>query len=57
MLQCRLLHLSPKYISTEDVSEEYKAHEKEILIGSRSRTILRWLVSLRRLSKVQLVVV
>ena len=23
--------LSPKYISTEDVSEEYKAHEKEIL--------------------------
>ena len=31
MLQCRLLHLSPKYISTEDVSEEYKAHEKEIL--------------------------
>ena len=23
--------LSPKYVSTEDVSEEYKAHEKEIL--------------------------
>ena len=25
--------LSPKYVSTEDVSEEYKAHEKEILMA------------------------
>ena len=25
--------LSPKYVSTDDVSEEYKAHEKEILMA------------------------
>ncbi len=25
--------LSPKYVSTADVSEEYKAHEKEILMA------------------------
>ena len=25
--------LSPKYVSTQDVSEEYKAHEKEILMA------------------------
>ncbi|NLL76209.1 MAG: elongation factor Ts [Clostridiales bacterium] len=29
--------LSPKYVSTEDVSEEYKAHEKEIITAQISQ--------------------
>jgi len=30
-LAMQIAALSPKYVSTEDVSEEYKAHEKEII--------------------------
>ena len=30
---CRLQLLNPKYVSTDDVPEEYKEHEKEILIA------------------------
>ncbi len=32
-LAMQVAALSPKYVSTEDVSEEYKAHEKEILMA------------------------
>ena len=32
-LAMQIAALSPKYVSTEDVSEEYKAHEKEILMA------------------------
>ncbi|MBD5499640.1 MAG: elongation factor Ts [Lachnospiraceae bacterium] len=32
-LAMQVAALSPKYVSTDDVSEEYKAHEKEILIA------------------------
>ena len=32
-LAMQVAALSPKYVSTEDVSEEYKAHEKDILMA------------------------
>lgn len=32
-LAMQVAALSPKYVSTDDVSEEYKAHEKEILMA------------------------
>ena len=32
-LAMQVAALSPKYVSTEDVSEDYKAHEKEILMA------------------------
>ena len=32
-LAMQVAALSPRYVSTEDVSEEYKAHEKEILMA------------------------
>lgn len=35
-LAMQIAALSPKYVSSEDVSEEYKAHEKEILMAQIS---------------------
>ena len=33
LVAMQIAALSPKYVSTDDVSEEYKAHEKEILMA------------------------
>ena len=56
MLQCRLLHyLLSTFLQRMYLKSIRLMRRKSF--PSRSRTILRWLVSLRRLSKVQLVVV